>query len=162
MSFRFQMPDVAYLLNAPASRLNKLLERFDLRRSLAGGGKQGIRLAFSLQDICRLGLALWLFEAGLRSPVIRLVLKDPFPKDYLGPLQSLDSVRTESRRQRSLVLTWTRRNDAHPGHKAQLRISITGFPAEALVAEPTARGQILIPVGLFLDEIAGRLERYII
>lgn len=74
----FESTEVERLLGISSIRLNNFLERelYGLRPSIRSGRGRGKPRLFSQEDVFGIALAWWLFEAGLRSPVIQAVLDD--------------------------------------------------------------------------------------
>jgi len=72
----FESTEVEWLVGISSIRLNKFLERklYGLRPSIKAGIGRGRRRLFSREDVFGIALVWWLFQAGLRSPVIQDVL----------------------------------------------------------------------------------------
>jgi hypothetical protein len=99
----FEIQHVSKLLATSVLRLNKLALRCKIDPSLGGGGEKGSRRHFSVQDVCRLGVAVWLSNAGLRGPAISDVLSRMAIRHVLSGLHSLKDVKAEAERHRLLV-----------------------------------------------------------
>lgn len=72
----FESTEVERLVGISSIRLNKFLERklYGLRPSIKAGIGRGRRRLFSQEDVFGIALVWWLFQTGLRSPVIQDVL----------------------------------------------------------------------------------------
>jgi len=129
-------------------RLNKLGARYKITASVEGRGKRGSRRHFSVQDICRLGLAVWLSNAGLRGPAIRDVLRRRVSRELLSDLK------TGSERNRFLVAVGFR--GTKQGYK---RVQLVNSLERAQAALRRDSG-VVVPVGEFLGALAARLESF--
>jgi hypothetical protein len=74
----FESTDLTELIGMPAIHLNKFIERgqYGVRASIRTGRGRGRRRLFSAEDVFGVALVWWLFEIGLRSPMIQRVLDD--------------------------------------------------------------------------------------
>jgi len=74
----FESTDVERLVDISSIRLNKFVEDnlYRLRPSIKAGKGRGSRRLFNREDVFGIALVWWLFEAGLRSNVIRVVLDE--------------------------------------------------------------------------------------
>ncbi len=101
----FEVDGVARVLEAKTLRVNKLLYRFkdELKPSISAGGRHGKKRKFSVGDVCKVGLALWLFRAGLRAAIIRKILQHEGARAMLARLTETAAIRDESDKSRFLV-----------------------------------------------------------
>lgn len=72
----FESADLISLIGIDLTHLNKLVERgqYGIKPSVRTGRGRGRRRLFSNEDVLGVALAWWLFETGLRLPVIQYVL----------------------------------------------------------------------------------------
>jgi hypothetical protein len=103
VSAYIEIRQVGKLLATSVLRLNKLAIRCGICPSLGGGNKKGRRRHFSVRDVCRLGLAVWLSNAGLRGPAISNVVRRQATIGLLARLQNLGEIEAEAQRRRFLV-----------------------------------------------------------
>lgn len=151
----FNIAELSGLLGARPLRLNKLLNVCRIRASVVGGGARGKRRAFSAQDVCRLGFALWLWRAGLRGPAIRRLVAGNALHHLISGLHTLQEIRRESERHRFLVAV-------------DFRGTKHGYREVALVGSPRAGTDLLretsgvvVPIGKLLGALAERLEEFV-
>jgi hypothetical protein len=150
----FGMADVVFLLDAKAIRLNKLLTRPKIRRSLTGGGTKGKRLLFDLTDITRLGLALWLSRAGLRIGEVEAAMSQSATAAFLAPLSSLAALQAEAPKQRFFVVRKVHSTRKRPGREVGIH------NGRKLLFDVIAdRDGIVISVGARLTELVRRLDQ---
>lgn len=154
MPTSFEIPRVADFLNTSMLRVNKLSEMCELKPSVRAGGKKGKRRHFSVQDVCRLGLALWLWKAGLRGPAVRDALRQPASKRLLSGLQTLKHIKAEAQRQRFLLALEFR--GPHQGYR---RVALLSSLARVRAALKGASA-VVIPVGQLLESLAEHLESF--
>ena len=143
----FEVDGVARVLEAKTLRVNKLSYRFDLQPSIVAGGRQGKKRKFSVEDVCKIGLALWLFRAGLRAPVIRKILNHEEARAMLARLTETAAIRGESGKSRFLI-AW---NFDRP--KPSLKIGNHLDPA-ILNKEIS----VVVPIGLLFERLATNLS----
>jgi hypothetical protein len=154
MNVYIDIQQASDLLNAGVLRLNKLAVRCKIAPSFGGGGKKGSRRHFSLRDVCRLGLAVWLSNAGLRAPAIRDVLRRQAIRSLLSGLNDRSDVEMEAKRRRFLVA-------------AGFRGSTPAFQDVKLVSSPKQVALVLreesgisVPIGMLLASLAVHLESW--
>ncbi len=151
MAALFETSEVARILGTNELRVNKLVGRFRLKPS-EGGGKRGKRLRFSVQDVCRVGLAFWLFRGGLRALVIHKVLADSKIRGLIKNLNSLKGIREEAQRPaRFLVI--------RPARKAGKWDVVLTEEFKGLCDKQSC---LVIPLGQELGRLAERLEEFVI
>jgi|HubBroStandDraft_2_1064218.scaffolds.fasta_scaffold559557_1 hypothetical protein len=136
------------LLNTGVLRLNKLVVRCKIAPSFGGGGKKGRRRHFSLRDVCRLGLAVWLSNAGLRAPAIRDILRRQAIKSLLSGLDDRKNVETEAKRRRLLVAAGFR--GLENGYRTVRLVRSQRGVTLALRQE----SGVSVPIGMLLDDLA--------
>jgi len=103
MGVYIDIQQASSLLNTSVLRLNKMAVKCEIAPSFGGGGKKGRRRHFSLRDVCRLGLAVWLSNAGIRAPAIPDVLRRQVVRSFLAGLNDRRDAETEAKRKRFLV-----------------------------------------------------------
>jgi hypothetical protein len=151
----FNIAELSGLLGAKPLRLNKLLNVCQIRASVVGGGARGKRRAFSAQDVCRLGFALWLWRAGLRGPALRRVMGGNVIHRLVSELDTLREIQRESRRHRLLIAVDFR--GASTGYR---EVALVGSPAAATNLLKEASG-VVVPIGKLLESLAKRLEEFV-
>ena len=151
----FNIAELSGLLGATPLRLNKLLNVCQIRASVVGGGARGKRRAFSAQDVCRVGFALWLWRAGLRGPAIRRVIAGNAVHHLISGLHTLREIQRESRQHRLLVAVEFR--GINTGYRA---VSLVGSPRAATNLLREASG-VVVPIGKLLGAVAERLEQFV-
>jgi hypothetical protein len=74
----FESSDVVEVVGIRPIYLNKFVERrlYGIEPSVRSGEGRGSRRWFSLDDVFGIALVWWLFEAGLRTEVIKRVLRE--------------------------------------------------------------------------------------
>ena len=155
MSVSLDITELSELLGANPLRLNKLVNVCQIRASVVRGGIRGKRRAFSPQDVCHLGVALWLWRAGLRGPAIRRVMGGNVVHHLVSGLHTLRQIQAESRRHRLLVAVDFR------GTKHGFReVTIVGSPRAATNLLREASG-VVVPIGKLLAALAERLEQFV-
>ncbi len=72
----FDSSEVSELVGVDLMLLNKFVENgsYGIRPSIRPGKGRGARRLFSTDDVLGIALVWWLFESGLRSRVVQLVL----------------------------------------------------------------------------------------
>jgi len=73
----FQATEIARIVGMPSARVSKFAETaaYGIKPSINSGGKQGTRRLYSQADLLKIAVAWWLYQGGLRAPVIHRVLK---------------------------------------------------------------------------------------
>ena len=81
----FQTTEIATIVGMPAARVSKFAETaaYGIKPSFSPGGKQGTRRLYSQKDLLQIAVAWWLYQGGLRAPVIDRVLKNKELKDAI-------------------------------------------------------------------------------
>jgi hypothetical protein len=151
MSAYIDIHQASSLLNTGVLRLNKLAVRCEIAPSFGGGGKKGSRRHFSLRDVCRLGLAVWLSNAGIRAPAIPDVLRRQVVRSFLAGLNDRRDVETEAKRKRFVVAAGFR-GLANGYQTVELVSSLHGVK-RALREE----SGVSVPIGKMLEHLAVRL-----
>lgn len=151
----FQIAQLSELLGTTPLRLNKLADVCRIRASVERGGAKGKRRAFSLQDICRLGLALWLWRAGLRGPAIRSALGRGAVRRLVSGLDTLRQIEEESRRHRFLIAV-----DFRGKEHGYRNVSLVRSAERVRVALREASA-VVVPVGALLEPLAARLREFV-
>jgi len=154
MSLDIDIQQASSLLNTDVLRLNKLAVRCDIAPSFGGGGEKGRRRHFSLRDVCRLGLAVWLSNAGLRAPAIRDVLRRQAIRSLLSGLNNRRDVETEAKRRRFLVAA-----GFHGSTPAFREVKLVGSPKQVGLILREESG-ISVPIGMLLASLAVHLESW--
>jgi hypothetical protein len=144
----FEIQQVGKLLVTSVLRLNKLAVRCKIDPSLGGGGEKGSRRHFSVQDVCRLGLAVWLSNAGLSGPAIRDVLSRMAIRHMLSSLQRLKDIEAKAKRHRFLVGVGFR--GRQHGYQKVILVRSLG-KAEYALGEASG---VVVPVGELLGTLA--------
>ena len=149
MQTYYKAVEIVFLLETSLLRVNKLCYLCDVEASVGGGKEHGKRRRFSVEDVCHLGLAFWLFRAGLRGPIIVRVLSTSDVRAFLKRLKAPESIRTGVRKRRFLC--------AWDLHNKRPRAAIRGTLDQL---GPTLTNNIctLIPVGRPMERLASRLE----
>jgi hypothetical protein len=151
MSVYIDIQQAADLLNTGVLRLNKLADRCEIAPSFGGGGKKGRRRHFSLRDVCRLGLAVWLSNAGIRAPAIPGVLRRPVVRSFLAGLNDRRDVESEAQRKRFLVAAHFR--GLKHGYGTIELVSSLHRVKRAL----SGQSGLSVPIGTLLQDLAARL-----
>ena len=156
----FGVKQVADLLGTTQIRLNKLGVIADIKPSIDKGGTQGKPRHFSVQDVCDLGLALWLWRAGLRGSAISDVIGHKASQGLMFGMTSLARIKKEAGKQRLLVAVNFRRS-AKKEHGKTARhyqnVWITGTLEHAQSHLRKFSG-VVVPVGKLLHVLARALE----
>jgi hypothetical protein len=148
VSAYIEIQQVSRLLATSVLRLNKLAVRCKIDPSLGGGGERGSRRHFSVQDVCRLGLAVWLSNAGLRGPAISNVFGRRATIRLLARLQNLGEIEAEAKHGQFLVAV-DYRGRSHGFHKVTLTKSLN----RAWRALGEVSG-VVVPLGELLGTLA--------
>jgi hypothetical protein len=151
MSVYIDIQQASGLLNAGVLRLNKLAIRCEIAPSFGGGGIKGSRRHFSLRDVCRLGLAVWLSNAGIRAPAIPDVLRRQVVRSFLAGLNDRREVETEAKRKRFLVAADFR------GLKRGYRTIEFVSSSHGLSRALREHSGLSVPVGTLLEDLAAQL-----
>ena len=148
MSAYFEIKQASGLIGASVQRLNKLATRCGITPSVDGGGRKGSRRHFSVHDIRRLGLAVWLSDAGLRGPAINDVLRRRVSTELLSSLN-------EGQRKGFLVAVGFR--GLKKGYE---QVVLVNSLKQAEAALRNTSG-VVVPVCEFLAALAARLDSFI-
>lgn len=155
----FGIEQVEEILGTDKVRLNKLGAIASITASVDKGGIQGKRRHFSVQDVCGLGLALWLWHAGLRGSAISDVMGHKVSQSLMSNLTSLTRIRREAERRRLLVAVNFRRPEK--GHAKANRHYQAVWLAKTL-EHPKSKlrrsSGVVVPVGGLLHLLDKALE----
>jgi hypothetical protein len=118
---------------------------------------RGKNRRYSVEEICRVALAYWLFRAGLRGPFIASILSDGEVDRFVAPMTSFKRIRAEGARQRILI-AW--------GFKATRKTKKWKVEHEGIVFVRNLRrrlsvmgnhGCVIVPVGKLLGQLADKI-----
>jgi len=158
MSF-FGIEQVAEMLGTSQVRLNKLGAIASITASVDKGGIQGKRRHFSVQDVCGLGLALWLWQAGLRGSAISDVMGHKVSQGLMSNLISLARIKREAERRRLLVaVNFRRPAKGHPRAKRHYEAVWLTETLEHPKSKLRRSSGVVVPVGELLHLLAKALE----
>jgi hypothetical protein len=154
MSLSFEIRQVAKMIQTSPLRLNKLALACGVSASVEGGGKKGKRRHFSVRDICRLGLATWLWNAGLRVAAIRDATRKKASTTLLADLHRLADIKAEANRERFLVAV--RYEGPKRGYREFMLVPSL-HRAQAVLKEAIG---VSVPIGKLLGDLGKRLEEF--
>jgi len=155
----FDSSEVSDLVGIGSMLLNKFVEHgsYGIRPSIRPGKGRGARRLFSSDDVLGIGLVWWLFEAGLRSGVIQLVL-NRICEPSVGVANEAAQGVLRSGAQRMYINRMPRqtpreskvkypRTSVHLGTRTNVRLTTA---ADKTVLE--------IPVGIYLAKLLERMK----
>ena len=158
----FDSLDAANLLETGILRVNKLARLCRLgprrnSRSTTPAGGRGKNRHYSVEELCQVALAYWLFRAGLRGPFIASILADKAVDRFIAPLSSFKRIRAEAVRRRFLIVSgfktmrkakaWTVKHE---------RAAFVGNLRKMLTIVGN-RSCVIVPVGRLLQELADKI-----
>ena len=97
--------------------------------------------------MCKIGLALWLFRAGLRAAVIRKILNHEEARAMLARLTETASIRDESDKSRFLV-AWN-------FERLKPSLKIGNHLDPAILNKETS---LVVPIGLLFERLVKNLS----
>jgi hypothetical protein len=153
----FQTPEVAKLLRASRFTLNRLMLRCQIETSFGSRGGRGSRILFSVDDVCTLGLAYWLFRSGLRSPAIKDALADKHVKEFCEKLASVEEIEKTAGEVEFLV-SWRVAKGRNAHQEVKLETDIAGV--RRVLEVERQYGFVVIPVGRLLKELVGAIRQH--
>lgn len=155
---QFVSIEVSEAVGIQPTLLNKFIGRernYGIKPSIQPGGRGGERI-FSEQDVYGIALVHWLFESGLRSETIELVLnqicgrREPSANDAAALLVA----------QKPDVLVVTREPRlGYAKHPEQNTRPFSIEKAVSLVGEAGTKCVLVIPVANLFAELRARLEK---
>lgn len=150
----FKTGEVADLLGLPVWRLMKFFQgkEYGLGTRKAPG-KKGIHRIYTIENVCEIALAHWLFESGLRSSVIGEVLRQLRSSELLSGNLSLERPQAD---RLYLLVEHTSPSDSPP--KARVEY----VPNSTQTGNLPGRGDSPVtcfPIGLRLAALGDRIRQ---
>jgi hypothetical protein len=159
-----QISDMARLLRASRFSLDRLIRRANIP-STVRHPKWG-RAIFTVEDVPRFALAYWLFRSGLRTRAVRDVLTNGDVDAFMQKLVSPDAIEAEAENVGFLV-TWrvqktsgtAKRNQSDFDQQVVLARDFKGI--QRILGESNQFGFLVVPIGGLMNDLAGRLRKYL-
>lgn len=159
MSASFDSFGVANLLGTGILRVNKLARLCRLGRSSRGAGDsgRGKNRHYSVEELCRVALAYWLFRAGLRGPIIASILAADEVDRFITPMKSFNRIRTEAVRHRFLIVSGFK--TTHRANRWKVQHEKANFVGSLRRIQAVMGNQscVIVPVGSLLGQLADQI-----
>lgn len=152
----FESSDVTDLVGVPPATLNTYVERrqFGIVPSVRSESGRGGRRIFSEADVFGIGLVWWLFESGLRSQTIQLVLDQTKESPRKSTANDAAGYLVESKKT-ILVVARSPRKDAKKAECQKIHL-LYSF-GELKFDSKSANSVLFVPIG----NLFARLEKAI-
>jgi hypothetical protein len=159
MSTSFDTRYVADLLGTRVLRVHKLalLANREPTSNSCKLARRGKDRRFEIEEISRLALAYWLFQAGLRGPFIASILADKVVCQIISPMTSITRIREEAARDR-LLIAWGL-NIKHKVKKWEVGHEGVTF-VQSLESTPIIlerQSCVIVPVGRLLQQLVDKI-----
>jgi hypothetical protein len=155
----FESRDVISLVGINPVYLNKFVERglYGIAPSERTGEGRGRRRWFSSEDVFGIAVVWWLFEAGLRSEVIKRILREVVSQKKANANQAANTLRENG--SDFVVIRRLPRlgGDKHPRHTPQTIAMVGKSDVLDFIEKGDAEAMHIIPVG----KLFRKLERMI-
>ncbi len=156
----FETSEVIELVGIRPNYLNKFVERnlYGVVPSDRTGEGRGSRRRFTLEDVFGIALVWWLFEAGLRSEVIKRVLRD-----ISGSKKANANLAATKLRQHRADLLIVKRETRSHKEKQKWPQETVVMLAHGEIAKMVAKGgrhsHLILPIGELLADLNKEIER---
>jgi DNA-binding transcriptional MerR regulator len=153
--------EVAEIVGIRINYLNKIVERglYGIQPSAKSGSGRGSRRWFTAEDVYGIALVWWLFEAGLRTKVIKRVLRD-LGKAEKAAANPASKALQESGAEYLVV----RRGVRSAASKAEGPPQLVEFAGSSEIADwlrkPDKKSLYVLPVGQLLTGLTSQLSKY--
>jgi hypothetical protein len=150
----FESGEVVELVGIRPFYLNKFIERslYGIRPSLRAGEARKRRRRFSTEDCFAIGLVWSLFESGLRSEVIKRVLRD-ISGSKAADANAAAKVLHQRKPQNLLIVRQRRTAGEARSSPAQTVKLLDGAAVSHLVRGITAQSACIIPVATLFQNL---------
>jgi DNA-binding transcriptional MerR regulator len=159
MPLIFESRDVIRLVGISPVYLNKFVERglYGITPSERTGLGKGNRRWFNSEDVFGIGLVWWLFEAGLRSEVIKRILREVVSQKKANANQAAKTLQKNGSDFVAIRRLPRLGGDKHPRHTLQTIALVEKSDVLDFIGQGDAGAVHVIPVG----KLFRKLERLI-
>lgn len=154
----FQMRELTNFLKASRFTLNRLMLRCDIETSVGSRVGRGGRMLYAVEDVCKLGVAYWMFRSGMRTPAIKDALANKELRQFLQELGDINAAQDAATRLEFLI-SWRVVKGKTISQEVKLEADIDGV--KEILESERQFGFVVIPIRQLLTQLTDAIWKHV-